>query len=129
MKKKKLLIGLAGMIILAAGIVFVGWDRAIFQRGNPLPYLLAMMRLDEDTPYVMVMETQEHRVYLTDMDGGERMIEMVEALTDTEFVEQAGRGFFFEGNGERFTAVNEVYFGRYLVWEVPRFDSEVIYSK
>ena len=49
MTKKRCLLGVFGAFILAAAVVLIGWGDAIFQCGNPLPYLMAAVRLDEDT--------------------------------------------------------------------------------
>ena len=119
MTKKRCLIGAAGALFLAAAIVLLGWGDAIFQRGNPIPYLLAAVQLDEDTPYALVDETEKFSVYITERDAQEKMIAAIEASTESRFLEQGGRGFFFENVKEHFVVVNEVYWGRYLVWNVP----------
>ena len=119
MTKKKLLFGSIGAVILAVMFFLLGWGDAIFQRGNPIPYLLAAVQLDEDTPYALVDETEKFSVYITERDAQEKMIAAIEASTESRFLEQGGRGFFFENMKEHFVVVNEVYWGRYLVWNVP----------
>ena len=47
------------------------------------------------------------------------MIAAIEAATESEFLEQGGRAFFFENAQEHFAVENEIYWGRFLVWRVP----------
>ena len=119
MTKKKVLLCGIGAFILAVAVVLIGWGDAIFQCGNPLPYLMAAVRLDEDTLYAPVKETEKFEIYITARDAQDEMVAAIAASTESEFLEQGGRAFFFGNAAEHFAVENEIYWGRFLVWRVP----------
>ena len=119
MKKKAIVCGMISVLVAAVMVLLIGWGDAIFQCGNPLPYLMAAVQLDDETPYALVKETENFEIYITARDVQEKMIAAIEAATESEFLEQGGRAFFFENAQEHFAVENEIYWGRFLVWRVP----------
>ncbi len=120
---------------LAAGLallVFAAWfwwkAPAIFQRGDPRPYLLAAARLGDSTPFAVVEEPVNCTIYLTragDPEGQKALLTHLEQQMQAAFVEQGGSVYFFEGPDRAFPVETEVYWGRWLVWEVPTAESKV----
>lgn len=54
--KKKVVILCAVILVLLVVVVFLKRD-AIFQRGNPIPYLTAVFHISKTNPYVAADET------------------------------------------------------------------------
>ena len=90
---------------------------AIFQRGNPLPYLAAAVQLDAAQTYVPVRG--ESGVYIARRGECPALFAMVEEKWRVRFVEQAGSGYIFSNEVTRLTISSEVYWGRYTVWILP----------
>ena len=72
--KRKLLVTLFSFIILAVA-VFVFYGGAIFQRGNPLPYVSKMFALNDSNQYSKVFEDQE--IYLTRSSDSDALIKQI----------------------------------------------------
>ncbi len=118
-RRARTIVGLCGGLLVALLLVqiFVSYAPAIFQRGNPLPYLAAAMTLDADTPYAPV--EGEPGVYIARLGACPALFAEVEERYGVTFYEQAGSGYIF-ANGERRVVISsEVYFGRYTVWTTP----------
>ena len=62
MKKKRIItICAVALVILTASAFYL--NRAvIFQRGNPIPYLISAVQISEKNPYVAVDETKDPNV-------------------------------------------------------------------
>jgi transcriptional regulator with XRE-family HTH domain len=108
--------------LLAVFVVSV-WSPAIFQRGNPLPYLSAAMRINAERPYVQVSDCAEPfaEVYITKNSGAHaELIEHIESTRGVRFVESFGSASVFSDGADDLFVSSEVYWGRYVVWRVPR---------
>ena len=58
MKKKRIItICAVALVILAASAFYLN-RAAIFQRGNPIPYLISAIQISEKNPYLAVDETK-----------------------------------------------------------------------
>ncbi len=108
--------------IVSLGGVFTYINKdVIFQRGNPIPYVIKAVFLSEDTPYKKVFEDKE--IYISKGKGHgikaeDSIIRLVESKYDVTFVEQAGSGYIFKSKNQRIIMSNEVYLKYYNVWEV-----------
>ena len=134
MKQKKIRNVLVA-VLLAAALVFAAvfylWGPAIFQRGNPIPYLRAALQLSEEQPYVLV-GGDAVEVYITRRGDCEALFSMIEDTRKVTLVEQMGSAWVFCGAREgtegtdflyrgtdRLTVSSEIYWGKYTVWLVP----------
>ena len=97
------------------------WD-AIFQRGNPLPYLSAMIKLSGENTFEAVPNMDG--IYVTRRGNKEELFQMVCDTYGVEFKEQFGSGYLFSDGEENYTIGSEIYWGRFTVWTLP-FDSGV----
>jgi len=97
------------------------WAPIIFQRGNPIPYLAAVMGIDENNYYVKVDVDDTNAIYISLREGGkcEALFNDVAYSKGFEFVEQAGSGYLFSDGKNRLVISSEVYLGRFIVWKVP----------
>lgn len=102
---------------LAAGGVLWRYGGAIFQRGNPIPYLLAAAQLDSDTPFAEVGSGDG--VYIAPRGECPALLEFVERTRHVTFVEQAGSGYLFSNGVDGLVVQSEVYWGRFTVYQVP----------
>lgn len=101
-------------VIVALGLASALYGPVIFQRGNPMPYLLAAARLGEDQPFREVTEG----VFITRRGDGEALFRYVEETEGVAFREQMGSGYLFS-DGERTVCVtSQIYWSRFTVWTV-----------
>ncbi len=117
-----------GLALLALAVCFWWKAPAIFQRGDPRPYLLASLRLGDSTPFAVVEEPANCTTYLTragDMEGQQALLTHLEQQMQAEMVEQGGSVYLFEGPDRAFPVETEVWWGGWLVWEVPTAENEV----
>lgn len=117
MKKKRIItICAVALVILTASAFYLN-RAAIFQRGNPIPYLISAVQISEKNPYVAVDETKG--IYISKRGECPELFDYFSEKTGMEFVEQAGSGYLFT-DGERNDVISsEVYWRRYTVWTIP----------
>ena len=58
LKKKRIITLCAVALVILAASAFYLNRAAIFQRGNPIPYLISAVQISEENPYVAVDETK-----------------------------------------------------------------------
>lgn len=116
--KNKFIIAIAvftGIILL---LTFGSYRNVIFQRGNPIPYLLAGMSINDETSYV---EVGNHTgVYISKRGECPELFAFVEEDRDVEFVEQVGSGYQFTNGVDNITVSTEIYWKYFTVWKVPQ---------
>ena len=127
LKKKtsvlKCRVAAASAIAVAMLLLWIAnlWSPVIFQRGNPIPYLVAAMDIDENNYYVKVDVDDTNAIYISLREGGkcESLFHDVAYSKGFEFVEQAGSGYIFSDGKNRLVISSEIYLGRFIVWKVP----------
>lgn len=119
-RKRRQQIGITGGAA-AALLIAALWLQApvIFQRGNPIPYLIAAAGITEETPYVQVKVQGGCTVYISRRGQCPALLEAVERSRGVELVEQGGSGYLFSNGADRLTVSSEVYWRHYTVWQVP----------
>ena len=126
LKKKKrtlILTSCAATVMIFTAVLFIFPPSVLFQRGNPLPYLRAASKLDDDTAYVEVSSEDFYTTYLSRRGACPQLISAIEASHNATLSEQAGSGFIFTSNGQNFVVESEIYLGKYTVWDVPNQSS------
>lgn len=103
-------------ILFAVFIVFLIYENsdAIFQRGNPLTYLLSATKLGKNNPYVKVRDG----IIISYVDNSE-ILEDFEKQMNLIFVEQGGSGYIFTDGVKKYIITSEIYLKIYKVWEIP----------
>lgn len=114
--KKKVVVTCAVILAILATAVFLKKD-AIFQRGNPIPYLTAAVRLSETNPYVAVDE--ENRIYISKRGDKELLFQMIQDTYGVELKDQLGSSYLFSNGENNYTVSSEIYWGRFTVWTLP----------
>ena len=113
--KKRIIysIGIITICILLAAFVASRWD-AIFQRGNPIPYLAAAVKLSDDNTF----EAVEHMdgIYITKRGEKQDLFRMVQDVYDVEYKDQLGSGYLFSDGEQNYIISSEIYWGRFTVW-------------
>ena len=116
-----ILTALATALVLL--VLFVAaYVPAIFQRGNPLPYLAAAARLSGPHSFVLVEQNEREAVYISQIRAKPIYLTVTYEgyLRGMQFREQMGAVYLFS-DGERTVAVgSEIYWGRWVVWTVPK---------
>lgn len=114
MKKVRICILFAiAVCILLACVIVHKWD-AIFQRGNPIPYLAAAVRLSDENPFEAV-ENMEG-IYITRRGEKQDLFRMIQDTYDAEFKDQIGSGYLFSDGEKNYIVGSEIYWGRFTVW-------------
>jgi len=114
--KKKIVIGLFCILLIISAVFYLKKD-AIFQRGNPIPYLVAMTQISEENTYIKVFDDQE--IYISKRGECPELFSCFKNRINGEFVEQAGSGFLFTDGERNYVISSEVYWGKYKVWTLP----------
>ena len=115
-RRRRVLVALVALLLAAGGVLW-RYGGAIFQRGNPIPYLLAAAQLDSDTPFAEVGSGDG--VYIAPRGECPALLEFVERTRHVTFVEQAGSGYLFSNGVDGLVVQSEVYWGRFTVYQVP----------
>lgn len=104
-------------------IVFIAflslWHPVIFQRGNPVPYLIAMTKINDTRPYVQVLVDNPNDVFITRRGECLELFDYIEESLNVKFNEQMGSAYIFTTDTDELVVTAEVYFAQYTVWEVP----------
>lgn len=114
MKKRKIdFLCVVAVAILFASVIIFKWD-AIFQRGNPIPYLAAAVKLSEYNTFEAV-ENMEN-IYITMRGEKDGLFQMIQDTYDVEYKDQFGSGYLFSDGENNYTVGSEIYWGRFTVW-------------
>ena len=115
--KKKVFATCAVIIVILVAVVFLKKD-AIFQRGNPIPYLTAVVHLSETNPYVAVDE--ENGIYISKRGDKEALFQMIQDTYGVELTDQLGSSYLFLDGENTYTVSSEIYWGKFTVWTLPK---------
>lgn len=107
-------------VLLAVVLVLDLWGPAIFQRGNPMPYLTAALRLTAQ-PYARVEERSAYDIYITRGHDCPELFEKIQRERGVTFVEQMGSAFRFTNGKDSLTVSSEIYWRYFVVWQVPTY--------
>ena len=121
MKKKRIITICAVTLVILTASAFYFNRAAIFQRGNPIHYLISAVQISEKNPYVAVDETKG--IYISKRGECPELFEYFSKQTGMEFVEQAGSGYLFTDGNRNDVISSEVYWGRYTVWTIPNIET------
>lgn len=91
----------------------------LFQRGNPVPYLLAAANINDNTPYVRVKVNDPAEIYISRRGICEELLAFVAEEKGFVFQEQAGSTFLFSDGYHALAVQAEIYWRYYTVWSVP----------
>ncbi len=116
--RKKFIVVCVTSIFLLIAVVLYGWGPAIFQRGNPIPYLAAIIRIDVKQPYIEVRNNSG--IYISKQGECPELFEYIEEHWEVELVEQAGSGYIFTNGIANLIVSSEIYWGKFTVWQVPQ---------
>ena len=114
MKTKRMILWCAAVLAGFLLSAFISNRAVIFQRGNPIPYLIAAVQISEDRPYVAVDE--EEGIYISKQGECPELFADFEEKMDVRFAEQAGSGYIFTNETDHYVISSEIYWGRYTVW-------------
>lgn len=113
MSKKVKYIVLIVLIVVAA--INMNKD-IIFQEGNPLPIINGMLRLNEESTYVLIRENPT--IFLTKTNIKDDLFEYIQNKYDIKLKEQMGAGYIFEGENTRLILTSKQYTKYYQVWRL-----------
>ncbi len=117
--KNKLIIAIAVFTGIISLLIFSSYFNVIFQRGNPIPYLLASMSISDETPYVEVGKNSG--IYISKRGECPELLEFVEESRNVEFVERFGSAYQFSNGLDNLTIFSEIYWRYFTVWTVPQY--------
>jgi len=95
MSPKKIFVHII-ILFLIAIFVIIGLNRqAVFQRGNPLPYLTAASKIDNERPFYPVKNSASDTYISHLRSSDEEFIEFAENKLDSRFISQEGSAYVF----------------------------------
>ena len=132
MNRKKIIWLIAAILLVLALALYLWWP-VIFQRGNPIPYLLAMSQLSEKRPYVEVEfdpPVGKNTIYISKRGDCPELFSAIEKYQHVTFEEQAGSSLIFRTKPisgdwwfmdglDSITVSTEIYWRYFTVWQVP----------
>lgn len=117
MNKRKIVLICSLVLLGIAALCFLMKKDAIFQRGNPIPYLTAAVRLSGENPYVAVDE--ESGIYISKREDKQALFQMIQDTYGVELKDQLGSSYLFSDGKRNYTVSSEIYWGRFTVWTLP----------
>lgn len=115
MKKRTYFLCAIVIVILAASVIASKW-KVIFQRGNPIPYIAAMLKLTDDNTFEAVANLEG--IYITKRGEKDDLFQMLQDTYDIEYQDQIGSGYVFSDGEQNYIVGSEIYWGRFTVWTV-----------
>ena len=115
---KKRIFVIASLCLLALLAMAFFYKGTIFQRGNPIPYVIKMFTLNDINHYQKVFTDQD--VYITKRYDFEDLKKHIENTYGITFKEQLGGGFLFYSDFDKkdIVVISEIFWKYYSVWEV-----------
>ena len=107
------------LICFFALIAIFLYKDTIFQRGNPIPYVIKMFMLDDSNHYQRVFTDKD--VYITKRYDFDELKKHIENTYGVTFKEQLGSGFLFNSDKRDIIVISEIYWRYYSVWEVNHY--------
>ena len=117
--KKRILV-VASLCLL--GLLAIAFNKdTIFQRGNPIPYVIKMFMLDDINHYQRVFADKD--VYITKIYDFDELKKHIEDTYGVTFTQQLGGGFLFNSDFDKknIVVISEIYWKYYSVWEVNHY--------
>lgn len=115
-KSRRVFVSFILVFVIFTAILASKWD-AIFQRGNPLPYLAAMVKLNSAHTFEPVRNMDG--IYITKRGNHQDLFQMIEATYNMEFKDQLGSGYLFSDGVQVYIVASEIYWGKFTVWTLP----------
>ncbi|MCR5847680.1 MAG: helix-turn-helix domain-containing protein [Lachnospiraceae bacterium] len=122
LKKKLIIVSFLACFCILLFLLF-GYSSVIFQRGNPVPYLIAANKIDETHRFVKVNDGSLQNIYISKKKD-QRIDDFLKELEDDcvfelTFKEQLG-SIYEVTDGQNITYIeSEIYLGKYIVWSYP----------
>ncbi len=111
--RKLLLVSIIILVILAA---LIASQPVVFQEGNPLPVITAIIRIELGLSEIAQVSPTK---YLQKAGPPERLNRLL-ATEGWHFVEQLGSGYFYTRNSETLFVMGRMLTTRYMVFELER---------
>lgn len=119
MKPKKLFVHIIVLFIIAVFVIIGVNRKTVFQRGNPLPYLAAASKIDDERPFYPVKSSASDTYISHLRSSDEQFIKFAENKLDSRFISQEGSAYVFSSGDKTFYVTSEVYLGKYKLWDFP----------
>jgi len=112
-------------LVLVAGFTVIHRE-AIFQRGDPLPYIGKMLTLNDHNTYSKVFADKD--TYITQYTDAavDTFCSYIENTYHVQFISQMGGDCIFHSDEQTIFADFEVYWGNYLVWDLTFYGADYI---
>ena len=120
-RKRIMIAGTAIATVLVIVLIFTALlSPVLFQRGNPIPYLRAAAKINQNTPYIKVsVNSSSSDVYISRMGECPELLAYVSESKSVAFQEQGGSTYIFSNGTDSLCVQSEIYLGKYTIWVVP----------
>lgn len=111
------------LFVLFFGFIAVRFGSALTQEGNPIPYLISIIKLElSNNGYEKVLETEYGNRFVSEFNKDYPLGMAIEFMKGYgwNFKEQIGSGLVFEKEHEVITISTRQYSRYYYIWDVPK---------
>lgn len=121
-KRARLLAFVLGAVcvLLVLCLLLSLFGKTLFQRGNPLPYLAASVKLLDGRPFAEVSEG----IYIAKRSPCPELLEEIQKKRNIPLLEQAGSGYIFSDGKNSLVVSSQTYLHFFTVWTVPLYTLE-----
>lgn len=134
-KKQIIILTSINVVVVLFAIAFIlNWS-AIFQRGNPFPYIRGMLQLQFTNKEFAQIQKSEPTTYITKEDNYEEfhnsigdnyneLYRYIESKYEVTFEQRIGGTVIFHSDEKRVNVGTEIYWKTYIVWTVSVSDNK-----
>lgn len=97
-------------------IGILAYKSIIFQRGNPIPYILGMTKLNSNNTFIDVFK--DEATYITKSSDNNALLNFISTKYNVELKDQLGSGYIFTSKQIDLTLSTEVYWKFFRVWDL-----------
>ncbi|SUB75807.1 hypothetical protein [Peptoniphilus indolicus] len=114
---KKLILITIAFTCIGSFIIYHNKD-IVFQKGNPIPYLIAISKIKKEKPYVKL----DKNILISKNGDVSYLFKHFENDMGIKFKEQMGSGYIFSDGNKDYLLTSEIYLKKYIVWSIHEED-------
>lgn len=114
---KKLILITIAFTCIGSFIIYYNKD-IVFQKGNPIPYLIAISKIKKEKPYVKL----DKNILISKNRDSSYLFKHFENDMGIKFKEQMGSGYIFSDDNKDYLLTSEIYLKKYIVWNIHEED-------
>jgi len=115
---KKILLLVFAILLLVGAFLFL-YSPVIFQEGNPWPQIKGIAQLTFSKTDMVKLSGSDNK-YLTENQGGPRIVEAYMKDGGYEYIDQMGSGYFYKSSDKTIVLIRRQYSRFYVIWTITK---------